>query len=660
VGAQLYQSSQTKAGEPVNAVAEFPNSTRNADAFAAWAEVYDEQPNPVLALEERYLMRLLPNIHNKHVLDIGCGTGRWLHRLAAGQPASLHGLDNSPEMLRVAARRQLQDVRLTRAELPVLPVATDSADLVLCSFVLSYVEDIALCASELARIMRDGGDLFLSDMHPETGASLGWKRGYRNIHFAKIIQRSLDELLDIFSQHGFEVVMCVEPQFGDIERDLFLITGKQAEWDRAVGMPAIYLLHLRLVNQHQAVSNDICLHGAHCVLGPDELAQAPVSIKGNVVSSIVSGPSSRSSQTANGLGINLSEYLLFPGFINAHDHLEFALFPRLGSPPYGNATEWAADIQANEATTIALHKQVPKDVRLWWGGVRNLLCGATTVCHHNPLDPGLRDECFPVHVVAQYGWEHSLDFANDITGALQRTHPDEPFLIHACEGIDEQTSKELRALDAIHAIEQRTVLIHGLNLDRRDIALINERGASLIICPSSNHFLFGKTHMRDHLLTIKRLALGSDSPLTSTGNLLDELRFAKSACCLHPKKLYTLITGSAADILRLRCGEGTLRPGSIADLVAVLNRPGTPAEILTELSWRDIELVIVGGRVHLASAHIMNRLPEEIRCSLNPLVIEGELRWLRGPVSTMLRSAEDILGKGNVRLGGLGISAVEA
>ena len=577
-----------------------------------------------------------------------------------GRPASLRGMDSSPEMLQVAAWQGIP-AQLTQAKLPVLPIVADSVDLALCSFVLSYVQDLPLCASELARVIRHGGDLLLSDMHPSTAASLSWKRGFGTAgltHLVQTNQRTIEELLDTFSANGFELAACLEPPFGKTEREIFEMHGKQAAWDQAAGMPAIYILHFRRMRQAKTTSHRLRLHSAYSALGPNELIAASVSIDESKVSSILSPAVSQYSyRSVDDSSIDLSGYLLFPGLINAHDHLEFALFPRLGSPPYGNATQWAADIQANESETIARYKRIPKDLRLWWGGIRNLLCGATTVCHHNPLDPVLQDEDYPVHVVAHYGWEHSPAFAKDVFGALQSTGTDEPFLIHACEGIDEEASQELRTLDVLHAIEQRSVLIHGLAMNKTDIALLNEHGASLVICPSSNQFLFAKTHTREDLLSIERLALGSDSPLTATGDLLDELRFAKSACDLHAEELYPMITRQAADILRLRRGEGALRPDSVADLVAVRHRPGTPAEVLAELSWRDVELVIVGGRVHLASVNIMDRLPEEMKHDLTPLIVEGELRWLRGPVNTMLQGAERVLGKDNVRLGGLQVSA---
>ena len=76
-----------------------------SDVFNIWAQVYDEQPNPLLALEQRFLSRMLPEVSGLDVLDAGCGTGRWLHLLASHHPASLVGVDTSPEMLKRATAR---------------------------------------------------------------------------------------------------------------------------------------------------------------------------------------------------------------------------------------------------------------------------------------------------------------------------------------------------------------------------------------------------------------------------------------------------------------------------------------------------------------------------------------------------------------------------
>jgi cytosine/adenosine deaminase-related metal-dependent hydrolase len=42
--------------------------------------------------------------------------------------------------------------------------------------------------------------------------------------------------------------------------------------------------------------------------------------------------------------LDLTGFLVLPGLINAHDHLEFSLFPTLGRGTYENAKSWAADL----------------------------------------------------------------------------------------------------------------------------------------------------------------------------------------------------------------------------------------------------------------------------------------------------------------------------
>ncbi len=93
-----------------------------------------------------------------------------------------------------------------------------------------------------------------------------------------------------------------------------------------------------------------------------------------------------------GVELNLEGLTVFPGHINAHDHLEFALFPRLGHGPYPNATAWSRDIYHPDQSPLAEHLRVPKQVRLLWGGLRNLIAGVTTVCHHNPYEAAFDDD----------------------------------------------------------------------------------------------------------------------------------------------------------------------------------------------------------------------------------------------------------------------------
>ena len=267
--------------------------------------------------------------------------------------------------------------------------------------------------------------------------------------------------------------------------------------------------------------------------------------------------------------VDLSGYLLLPGLINAHDHLEFNLFPRLGNGPYANFLEWADDIFRPEASPVREHLAVPKPVRLWWGAIKNLLCGVTTVCHHNPYDHEVFGGEFPVRVVSRYGWAHSLALEKDVAARFRATPDGGPFLIHLGEGTDAASAREIFELDRQGALDSRTIIIHGVGLDQKGRALAEKRGAALVWCPSSNLFTLGKTVGQDELRQHRRVALGSDSALTGAGDLLDEMRAANRATGVGSEELFEMVTRHAAQILWLARGEGQIQPGAVADLIAL-------------------------------------------------------------------------------------------
>ena len=391
------------------------------------------------------------------------------------------------------------------------------------------------------------------------------------------------------------------------------------------------------------------VYGARCAIGPRECVPASIEIASGRITRILNDSSPAAGSGC--LAIDFREFLVMPGLINAHDHLEFSLFPKMADPPYRNYIDWGTDIHNKFPDLIAKHRAVPKELRLRWGGIRNLLCGVTTVSHHNPLWPELKRQDFPVRVVEEYGWGHSLALGGDLRAARSVTPEGHPFIVHACEGVDPQSREELWGLARLGLLDANTVLVHGLAMDGKGIALMQRRRASLIVCPSSNRFLFGKLPNIPLLGKIDNLALGSDSPLTAEGDLLDEIRFAIRFCGIPPEAAYRMVTEAPAAVLRLGNGEGSIRVSGRGDLIAIRDMGHDAADRLRTLSMNDVEFVMIGGSVQLASEAILERLPPAARQGLEPLWIDGTIRWLRVAVKELLRRTENVLGKGEVRLG---------
>ena len=143
-------------------------------AYARWAANYPPRPhNRLMEVEQAALLELLPDLRNLTVLDAGCGTGRYLH-LCSHRGANVIGLDLSTPMLRCA-----RDVstRVVCGGLCDIPLHSGSVDVVVCGLALGDVEDIGGAVGELARVLRPGGILIYSVVHPD-GARLGWSRSF--------------------------------------------------------------------------------------------------------------------------------------------------------------------------------------------------------------------------------------------------------------------------------------------------------------------------------------------------------------------------------------------------------------------------------------------------------------------------------------------------
>jgi|HubBroStandDraft_1064217.scaffolds.fasta_scaffold12400_4 cytosine/adenosine deaminase-related metal-dependent hydrolase len=351
---------------------------------------------------------------------------------------------------------------------------------------------------------------------------------------------------------------------------------------------------------------------------------------------------SAGNSTGNAPLLDLAGYLICPGLINCHDHLEFNLFPRLGRGPYPNATAWAEDIYHPDRPPVKEHLKVPKAARLRWGGLKNLLSGVTTVAHHNPYDAEVFDNGFPVRVVKRFGWAHSLHFSSDLVDRYRAGSQRWPFLIHAAEGTDTNAASEIQELERAGVLSCRTVLIHGVGIDCDSLELLLRRQASVVWCPSSNLFTLARTLRPEVLQSGIPIGLGTDSALTCQDDLAGEIGVARQAGCLTAAEIYPMVTTQAARILNLNRGEGEIREQGVADLLAVPDSGKTPAEALQDFCPA---LVILGGIIQLVSTDLAARIDAAFVRKLHRVELEGRGSWLVSMnVSELRAETETVLG----------------
>ncbi|MEM7725642.1 MAG: class I SAM-dependent methyltransferase [Cyanobacteria bacterium P01_A01_bin.45] len=135
--------------------------------FNIWSFSYDWLfPSIFYQAVHQRLLEYVDLPTDSRVLDLGCGTGRLLERLATHYP-NLYGTgcDFSPQMLRVARRNKLQRQRLIYIEgkADALPFTEGQFDAVFNTISFLHYPYPDKVFSEVARVLKTGGTYYLVD-----------------------------------------------------------------------------------------------------------------------------------------------------------------------------------------------------------------------------------------------------------------------------------------------------------------------------------------------------------------------------------------------------------------------------------------------------------------------------------------------------------------
>lgn len=135
--------------------------TANAELYARWAETYDHDVFEVAGVigTARIADLLAEHLADRTstVLDLGCGTGAAGARLRDHGFSTIDGVDLSPEMLDVAARRGIYR-RLEVADLTARPLAVSGGhDATIAAGVLTTGHVGPSAVAGLVALVRPGG-----------------------------------------------------------------------------------------------------------------------------------------------------------------------------------------------------------------------------------------------------------------------------------------------------------------------------------------------------------------------------------------------------------------------------------------------------------------------------------------------------------------------
>ncbi len=395
------------------------------------------------------------------------------------------------------------------------------------------------------------------------------------------------------------------------------------------------------------------------VVTPDTAFSGEVLTQSNMITCVAD--SCAAEPGAAGATVIDTHGMIFPGMIDAHNHILYDVFDESDWKPkqlYQNHNQWTQEpeYKAMQAcynylldSTTATPPGVNLDCEvLKYGELKALISGTTSVlgepkgsamkCYASlarSIDGSFNDlpdsqrigPCMgaPPDTFTQAPPDNDhiqvsalgLPDSTTIDGVRQnfRDCKTWSYVVHVGEGVQGNTSAYQEWTDTKTAaldVPQMTI-IHGTSLGLADFQYMADKGMKLVWSPKSNMFLYGQTTRIDlaRQVTPKlTIALGPDWSMGGSVNLLDELNYAYQldqdqwGGVLTTKDLVDMVTIDAAKAIEVQDQLGSLEPGKLADLMVVSGDVNAPYDALVHARTNAIRMVMVNGAVLYGDAYL--------------------------------------------------------
>ncbi|MCY2945218.1 MAG: class I SAM-dependent methyltransferase [Planctomycetota bacterium] len=195
--------------------------TRVQTGYDLWSKIYDDESNPLIAMEEREIWARVGDVRGLDVLDLGCGTGR--HSLGLlKRGARVTAVDFSKKMLERAREKTAgATIRFIEQDLlSPLPFGENAFDLVVCGLVLEHFSHLEPIFDEARRVLK---------ADPESGL--------------RIMPGSINHSLDEFARAPLSAGFVVE-EFSSFAVDERLAC-EHPRAEKYLGVPILLLLVLK-------------------------------------------------------------------------------------------------------------------------------------------------------------------------------------------------------------------------------------------------------------------------------------------------------------------------------------------------------------------------------------------------------------------------------
>ncbi|MDR3710256.1 MAG: class I SAM-dependent methyltransferase [Capsulimonadaceae bacterium] len=151
----------------------------NPEFFAGYSSLRDRKAGLNDVLEQPAMRSLLPGVHGKTVLDLGCGDGQFCRTLIECGAAAVVGVEISERMLELARSHDNANVTFEHCAIEDFVANDESFDLITSSLAFHYIRDLDKVIVKIAKWLRSGGHLVFSMEHPVCTAAQGIQPGWQ-------------------------------------------------------------------------------------------------------------------------------------------------------------------------------------------------------------------------------------------------------------------------------------------------------------------------------------------------------------------------------------------------------------------------------------------------------------------------------------------------
>jgi cytosine/adenosine deaminase-related metal-dependent hydrolase len=335
----------------------------------------------------------------------------------------------------------------------------------------------------------------------------------------------------------------------------------------------------------------------------------------------------REFQGCDGEILDATGMLVLPGFVIAHTHV-YSTFARGLSLPFSPKTFQDILDQLWWKLDAEIDKEIAYDSAVAVGAGA-MLHGATTIFDHHAskadirgtleaLKKGLVEDCglrgafcfetsdrfdidaciaentrFAKHrntdVAACFGLHASSSLSEATLHKVAKTIGDLGVHIHAAESLDDQNDcltkyqeRVIERLDRHGLIDDGSLLIHGIHLNDRELAIIRERNARIVVNPTSNaNNAVGFPDVKKMLSQGIRVCLGNDGMNAGLASeclslFLQSKQFGKSPVAFGLDDLKALmLENNALATEAFQLPIGRIEPGFAADFQLIDYAPST-------------------------------------------------------------------------------------